>query len=213
MTSFPQTWTWVQTLRARLQKLPRKIRLAAAAVVMLVIGGVALSSALSKPAKLNIFCQHSFPSAEVSVSIDGDLVYRGEVSGTRKRFGLFGGSKARGLAKSVAVTSGRHTVQVRLNARADGYDQTRTSSIFFSPNQENSLSISQDRRGLFVTSQGGSGIPSESGSLGSYPKYLASIVLSILGSGMSAVIGFLVQDFMRSQKGRLATVTQIEPRG
>lgn len=213
MMSFPQACKQVQTLKARLQKLPRKVRLAAAAVAMLVVAGVVLSSTLSKPAKLNIFCQHSFPSAEISVSIDGDLIYRGEVSGSRKRFGLFGGSKARGLAKSVAVTSGRHTVQVRLNAKADGYDQTRTSSVFFSPNQENSLSISQNSHGLFLSSQGGSEAPSEGRSLGSYPKYLASIVLSILGSGMSAVIGFLVQDFMRSQKGRLAAVTQIEPRG
>jgi hypothetical protein len=177
---------------------------------MLLIVGVVLSSLPSRSARLNIACQHSFSSAEVLVSVDGDLVYRGQVSGTRKRFGFFGGNKPRGLAKSVAVPSGRHTVQVRLNAEADGFDQTRSASVVFSPNQENSLSITQDRRGLFLSSQPGSELPSESGSLNSYQKYLTSIVLSILGSGMSAVIGFLVQDFMRTQKGKLAAAVTSE---
>lgn len=197
---------------SRFHRLPRKVRLVLAAVAMLLIAGVVLSSSSSRSAKLDIVCQHSFSSAEVSVSIDGELIYKGEVSGARKRFGFFGGSKARGVAKSVAVPSGRHTVQVRLNAAAQGYDQVRTASVFFSQNQENSLRISQDRHGLVVTSEGGPSVATEKASLGSYPKYLASIVLSILGSGMSAVIGFLVQDFMRSQKGRLVPVAQIEPR-
>jgi hypothetical protein len=178
--------------------------MAGATVAMLVLGLVVLSSSFSRSAKLNISCQHSFPSAEVSVSLDGNLLYRGEVSGTRKRFGFFGSSKGHGLAKSVEVPAGRHTIQVRLNA--EGYDQTKTASILFSQDQENSLSITQDRHGLFLMSQAGPEAPSESGFLTSYQRYLSSIVLSILGSGMSAMIGFLVQDFMRSQKGRFAAV-------
>lgn len=60
-------------------------------------------------------------------------------------------------------------------------------------------------------SQDGAEVPTESPLPSSYQRYLSSIVLSILGSGMSAVIGFLVQDFMRSQKGRLAvSASQVE---
>jgi hypothetical protein len=193
-------------------RLPRQLRLAAAGVVMLLVGGAVCFSSFSRSARLNIVCQHSFSAAEVSVFVDGDLVYRGQAGGTKKRFGFFGSSKPRELAKSIGVPSGRHTVQVRLNAQADGFDQTRSASLIFSPNQEHSLSITQDRRGLFLTSQAASELPVESGSLNSYQKYLGSIVLSILGSGMSAVIGFLVQDFMRTQKGKLAAAvtSQIE---
>lgn len=102
-------------------------------------------------------------------------------------------------------------MQVRFNAKADGYDQTKTASAVFLENQENSLSISPGRHGLSLMSQDGAEVPTESPLPSSYQRYLSSIVLSILGSGMSAVIGFLVQDFMRSQKGRLAvSASQVE---
>lgn len=186
-----------------MQRLPRNFRLVAAAVAMLLIAGMIVSSFFSRSARLNIVCQHSFASAEVSVSVDGNLIYRGQVSGSRKRFGLFGSSRPRGLAKSLSVPAGRHTVQVRLIAGADGYDETRSISVVLNSNQENSLSITQDRRGLVLVSEADSQLPTESGLLSSSQRYLSSILLSILGSGMSAIIGFLVQDFMRTQKGKI----------
>ena len=188
----------------RIQRLPRWLRLVGAALAILLVGISVASWAFSTSARLNITCQHSFRSAEVSVWIDSKLIYAGNVNGSaNRRFRWFGNTRTEGLFKTVNVSAGRHTVQVRLNAEAEGYDQIRTVSAVFSENQDNSLSISAGRRGLSVVPQGSANVQSETVLPDSFVKYAGSVVLTILGSGLSAVIGFLVQEFMRSQKARL----------
>jgi hypothetical protein len=189
---------------ARFQRLSPKVRLGVVSAGVLLIGGLVFSSVFSRSAKLNIICQHSFRAAEVSVWIDSRLIYNGNVSGSAKvPFGLFGNKKS-GLAKVVNVPSGRHSIRVRLTAEAEGYDQMKTVSAVFSEDQDNSLSIGAGRRGLYLSAQGGASVPAESELGGSYGRFASSFVLSIFASGMSAAIAFIVQEFMRSQKARLA---------
>jgi|1186.fasta_scaffold20871_2 hypothetical protein len=193
----------IASLRERLQRLPRRVRLAGAILAILLTSGFVFSWAFSSSAKLNVVCQHSFRSAEVSIWIDGDLVYTGTVNGSaNKRFHVFG-SRSLGLFKTVDVPAGRHTVQVRVTADAEGYDQVKTVSAVFSEAQDNSLNISAGTRGLYLTARGGANVPVQPAAVSSYMKYATSVVLSIFGSGMSAAIAFLVQEFMRSQKARL----------
>jgi hypothetical protein len=76
------------------------------------------------------------------------------------------------------------------------------------------LSVSAGRRGLYVSAQGGRNIPPESAAPSPYTTYASSVVLSILASGMSAAIAFIVQEFMRAQKARLAAsnlLSQVKP--
>jgi hypothetical protein len=80
----------------------------------------------------------------------------------------------------------------------------KTVSSVFSDDQENSLNIGAGRHGLYVSAQGGANVPAESRIPSSYAQYASSVFLSILASGMSAAIAFVVQEFMRSQKERLA---------
>ena len=188
----------------KIQRLPRKQRLAGAVLAMLLIGFLIFSFTTSDSTKLNIVCQHNFRSAELSIWIDSNLVYSGNVSGSvKKRFGWLGSSKGKGLYKTVNVPSGRHTLQVRVNAAAERYDQTKTMAVAFAENQDNSLSISAGNRGLYLMSRGSANISVESDSSTSYGKYVSSVLISLFGSGMSAAIAFLVQEFLRSQKARL----------
>jgi len=196
--------------RAKVQSLPRRMRMLCAALAFVMVGALVYQWAFSKSAKVNIVCAHSFRSAELSVWVDRSLVYSGNVNGSsRKHFALFSAGKA-GLYKTIDVPAGRHTVQVRLNASNDGFDQTKVTSANFSDLHDNSVTISAGRRGLSLAVQGGVDAPAESGVLTPYQKIASSVIFSILGSGMSAAIAFLVQEFLRAQKARLTAPASSE---
>jgi len=202
-------WAWMRVCCAavirQFGKVPRTLRIATAVAAVLVIGVGSFFWLTAASARLRITCQHTLRTAELSVLVDGSLVYKGTVSGTaKKRFGVFNSKNAQGtFSKTIAVRPGKHTVQVRLNSSAENYDQTKTQAVTFSDNKENSLTVSGSRRGLYILAQGGFTPPPET--LPSpYHKYAGPILFSILGSGFSATISFLVQEFLRKQKARLA---------
>jgi len=213
-----QIWALMRTCCAvvirQFRKVPRIIRIAAAVAAVFLIGAGTFFWLTAASARLRITCQHTLRSAELSVLVDGNLVYKGTVSGTaRKRFGVFNSKNAQGtFSKTVAVRPGKHTVQVRLNSSAENYDQTETQTVTFSDNKENSLTVSGSRRGLYILAQGGFTPPPETPP-SPYHKYAGPIFFSILGSGFSATISFLVQEFLRHQKARIANakpVTQLK---
>ncbi len=193
-------------IKQRVLKLPKRIKVWGVAVAVSALAYMLFSWIFVNPARLRISCQHYFRSAELSVWIDGDNVYSGTVNGvSRKQFGIFGGGRApASFSRMVRVPAGRHEIQVRLNAPGQGFDQTRTTYADFSSKKENTLIVSSGRRGLVLVAPNSSNLPPASPDSG-YQKYVGSIFLSIMGSGMSAFISFLVQDFMRTQKARLTS--------
>ncbi len=200
------SWTkpFTQTVKHALRKLPKRVRLGALALAGLCIFYWTFTWITSDPAKLRISCQHNFRSAQLSVWVDSDLVYTGAVNGGLKRHaGRPSSGKAQGFSKVVHVPGGRHEIQVRLSAPNEGYDQTRTTYADFSSKKENALIISSGRKNLVLTVSSPSGASLEAPTPG-IQKYASSLVLSIMGSGMSAFISFLVHDFLRTQKERLA---------
>ena len=181
------------------KKLPKRIRISA--VILVALGVVFYLVIPSNSAKLRVVCQHNFHSAQLSIWVDGDLVYSDMVSGAPKKRGP---SKKRqaGLSTVINVPEGRHTVQVTLSSPEDGYEQTRTAAADFSNKKESLLMVTSGRRNLVLAMQSGGNSPMSSSP---YQKYAGSVLLSILGSGMSAMISFIVQDFLRTQKQRLAS--------
>jgi hypothetical protein len=188
----------------RLMGLPRNFRLAALALLLFVVGAVLFTRWFSDPAKVTIVCQHYFRVAQLSVWADDDLIYSGKVNGTSKsHLAFLGGSKAVGLHKIIDVPAGQHSIRVRLTSDADGYDQIKTVAANFGDSGENSVSVSVGRHGLSVVTQGSPIVAEDSGIVSSSRKLASSVLLSIFGSGMSAAIAFLVQEFLRAQKTRL----------
>jgi hypothetical protein len=204
-----QIWAWTRMCCAavirQFRRVPRILRIAATVAAVFLIGIGIFLWLTAASARLRISCQHTLRTAELSVLVDGSLVYKGTVSGTaKKRLGVFNSKNAQTtFSKTVAVRPGQHTVQVRLNSSAENYDQSKTQTVTFSDNKENSLTVSGGRRGLYILAQGGF-IPPPETPPRPYQKYAVPILFSILGSGFSATISFLVQEFLRSQKARLA---------
>jgi len=200
---------WVSVLRAlwsRLRRLPRWAHISGLALVLLLAMVSVYVSLGGDRTKLRLVCSHSFRSAELSVVIDGDVVYTGSINGSaKKRFGLFQKSNSGSFSKTVHVPPGRHAVQVHLMAPAEGYDQVKVSYAAFADEQENVLVISPGRHAaLNLNFQGGAMVqaPTLQTEGRSYPKSAFSILFSVLGTMFSASISFLVQEFWRNHKQR-----------
>src|SRR5258706_9216470 len=182
------------------------LSLAGVAVVLLGIAAVwSLPSAT-----LRLVCRHDFRSADLTVSVDGEVVHTGAVTGAvRKWFGVFERTEG-SYGTAVRVSSGRHLVAVRL--RAPGYDRTRSIQGDFSRGQKSTLSIDSGRDlSLAWRVTGGASAPEPGSPSSSWLKYASSILLTIFGSIVSASIGVVVQDFLRSRKARLAEAGAIQP--
>ena len=191
----------------RLKRLPRWFYLSAASVALIATIIYVCFSFAGDPAKLRIVCQHNFRSAELSVIVDSRLVYSGTLSGnSKKRFGLFDKNAGANFSKVVGIGAGSHAVQVHLSAPAEGFDQAKVGYADFSGDRENVLVITSARRtGLNMAFSGGAlaKAPVMEGEPKSYSKSAFSILLSVLGTMLSASISFLVQEFWRRHRAAL----------
>lgn len=207
-------------VRARLwdayRGLPPRARLA----VSLALGAGLLLSLyglfFARSATLKLVCRHGFLSADITVSVDGDVVHEETMAGAkRKMLGVLertGGSYTR----TIPVGTGRHVVEVRL--KASGYDHTRTIEGEFRRGKESVLSVdSAHQLTLAWRGAAGGAVRAESvggaGDASGWSRYAGSILLTMCGSVISAVIGFLVQESLRNRKARLAAAKQGQQEG
>src|SRR5262249_40750811 len=162
-------------------------------------------------ATLQLVCRHDFRTADITVSIDGEVVHTDTLTGAvRKMFGVL--EKTEGTyARTLPVSRGRHLVTVRL--RAPGYDHARSIEGEFSRGKESTLSVDA-ARGLSLAWRGSGSSSStvDSASTSSaWLKYAGSIMMTIFGSIVSASIGVLVQDYLRARKARGDDTGEIRP--
>ncbi|MGZ4815099.1 MAG: hypothetical protein ACXVZV_06815 [Terriglobales bacterium] len=156
-------------------------------------------------ATLTIAGHHGFRRAEVSVWIDGDLKSTYEVTGSaKKRFGIL--QKVEGnFSRSLRVGPGDHVVKLRFHSLTDSSDITRQCNVNVQAHTESTVYVNADR-GLLSLSFAGS--PSrtrpEPEPRSSYATTLQSIFMAIAGSALSATVGFVVQDFLKSRKAAAA---------
>ena len=162
-------------------------------------------------ATLQLVCRHDFRSADITVSIDGEVVHTDTLTGAvRKWFGVLERTEGT-YARSLPVSAGRHVVAVHL--RAPGYDRTRSIEGEFSRGRETTLSVDSGR-GLSLAwrgTGGGASAAEPASPSSSWFKYAGSIIMTIFGSIVSASIGVLVQDFLRSRKARLNETGPVQP--
>jgi hypothetical protein len=184
-------------------------------ITVLLIAAIFIVYALvpSETARLQLICQHSFRSAQVSVFVDGSIVYSSNVNVTaKKRLGILpkGQSGPEVFSKLIDVPTGNHVVQVRISAPTEGFDQARSAAADFTADRESILQINATRRNtLAINFEGASSsttLPlnaSASSESHPLPKSGITIVFSILGTMLSASISFLVQEFWRWHKSRI----------
>ncbi len=152
---------------------------------------------------LNLVCRHTLQAADLSVFVDGKLEFSDQISGTvKKRFGFLDKKVEGTFSRTLHLSLGDHVISVHLQSPEERFDQTRQIAVSLAPSKESTVVITAQKGDLSLAYRG---IPLSSGK-GSGPAYFSSfrsLLLTIVGSVMSAAIGFTVQEFLRSRKAAL----------
>jgi hypothetical protein len=189
----------IATFNRVVQLIPPKARLAVLTGLLVLVGLAVYTSLFGGSATLNLICRHDLRSADISVSIDGRTTYTDHISASPKKLFAILGKRGETFSKSLTVPSGEHVVQVHLSSATDGFDQTKQRELNLLPGNETTLRIDAQRNGMSMVYPGPVTAPTKN--LGSaFPDSLRSILVTLLGSAVSAAIGFVVQEFLRSRK-------------
>jgi hypothetical protein len=207
----PSRW---RALQLRFRKMPLWTRYGAITVLLIAAIFIVYTLVPSETARLQIICEHSFRSAQLSVLLDGSVVYSSNVNvAAKKRLGILpkGQSGPEIFSRVIDVPAGKHVVQVRISAPDEGFDQARSAAADFTADRESILQINATRRNtLAVNFEGATPVPAAPNASAApeshpLPKSGLTIVFSILGTMLSASISFLVQEFWRSHKNRMSS--------
>lgn len=191
-----------------LRRMPPKTRLAL--VLCLVASALALVAFLSLPsATLKLVCRHAFRTADLTVSVDGEVVHTEAITGSVSRKWLGVVEKTGGTyTTALPVKPGRRVVEVRLSAQ--GYDRNRSIEGDFRRGEESTLSVDAERglslawRAAAAASSAAPANVAPAGGVPAWLKYAGTILLTMFGAMISGTIGVLVQDLIRSRRARLA---------
>jgi hypothetical protein len=162
----------------------------AAAVLM------AIHTSLSaKTSSLKLRVQHSFRSAQLSVYVDDELTWTTGMNGSsRRRFGLFSDVVQGSVSKTIPVSSGTHAIRVRV---LSGTGTSLEESIRgkFPGDGDRKLSVVARSSSVTLAWQDGTGGIAEPGTMfGWFGGYAASLFLTVVGSLISALAAFAVQE-------------------
>jgi hypothetical protein len=182
------------------------VRVPASAWVVL---GVFLCAALimaihtafaGRDANLRLKVQHNLRSADLSVWVDGDLAYSGNLVGVaRKKFVLIPDVQG-SMSETLPVSSGMKQIRVRV-VSDDGSVQENTISGNFAHNTQQTLSVVARRGDLSlnwlhpetaVTETASSAqVPSNPGW---FDRYAGPLLMTVAGSIISALTGFAIKE-------------------
>ena len=188
------------TCKRVVQWIPPKARLAVLAGSVVLIGLALYTSLSSGSATLHLVCRHDLRNADLSVFVDGQLSYTDQISGSMKRrFGIFGTQVEGTFSKSLAIPSGEHIVQVQLKSAEEGFDQTKSCRVNVLRGKEATLLITTQRSRMSLVYQGPPVAPAEDAASDLF-ETMSSILVTVIGSAVSAGIGFIVQECLRPRK-------------
>lgn len=154
-------------------------------------------------ATLNVLCHSGLRSADIEVSMDGKAIYTDHVltnhisTNPKKLFGLLG-KRSETLSKSLIVSTGDHVLQVHVSSTTDKFDETAQREVKLAPGSESTLLVTAGRTGISLVYK--PAISADAGNKSSYSALIRSVLVMVFGSAVSAAIGFVVMEFLRSKR-------------
>jgi hypothetical protein len=103
-----------------------------------------------RPAHLNLDVRHNFKSVNLTVTIDDTRAIDTRLSGSGKKFGVFGSREERGYTRTLDLEPGVRVVRVRVHSAADKFDQTRVERFELGSASVASLRLVVEKSGLAV---------------------------------------------------------------
>jgi len=186
-------------LRRALQWIPSKARMAVCFGLLVLIPLAIYSYLSTGQGDLNLVCHHNLQSAELTVSVDGELAFSDQISGTvKKRFGFLDKKVEGTLSRALSIPLGKHMVRVNVKSAPERFEQSRQIAVNLVSGREATVSITAQRGDLSLSYEGAPvsdqvGSPASSGSIW-------SVLVTVIGSVASASIGFMVQEFLHYRK-------------
>jgi len=188
--------------RRGIEWIPPRARLAVCLGATVLVGLAIYSYLAGDSGTLNVTFHHNLQMADLSVSIDGRPTFSDQVPGTvKKRFGILDKKVEGTLSRTLAVPLGTHVVQVRVRSSSERFDQTRQISVNLASGKESTVAITAQRDDLSLSYRGRpvAAVKEET----QIPGPLRSILVTVMGSVVSASIGFLVQEFLKGRKAAI----------
>ena len=178
-----------------------------------------------RPAHLNLDVRHTFKNVSVTVTIDDQPALETKLSGSGKRFGMFGKREERAFTKTFDLEPGVRVVRVRVRSVEDKFDQTRVERFELGSASVASLRLVVEKSGLAVFAdrppvvQAAASVarpapkpqprpaavtasaapPTRSVTVEIY-QTLRSLLIAMAGFVATTAAGFVVQEFLNSRK-------------
>jgi hypothetical protein len=150
---------------------------------------------LGKTSTLKLRVQHSFKSADIAVFVDGQQAYKGKLNAqSRRRFGFRDNAQG-SLSRNISLTPGKHVVRVQINSPAEDYSERSETLLDFVSGSDRVLIVTADTRSMRMASQTPGSSPTDAAPSW-YHSYFASLSLTISGSVVSALFGYLMQQLI-----------------
>jgi len=191
-----KAWLLYQRLGQWAIRVPVKARVLLGLFLIAALLMAIHTALTAKDASLHLKLQHGFHEATVSLWVDGELAFSGKITGApKKKFGLIPTDSVRGsLSQIIPVRSGQHSVRVRIEPD-DAAMQEDSIIGDFARNAERDLLVSARPSSLSLSWQGtGSASVEASSSFAWFSRYAGSLLLTIAGSIVSALAGYVIRE-------------------
>jgi serine/threonine protein kinase len=207
---------WLKSLLQAIRKawavfwhLPLKARLAVGTTIVLLM---TFSVNWALKGTLIVKGRHPFRSADLSISVDDKLIYTSKLSGTeRTTLGFF--RRVQGsISETVRLPAGKHRIQVRVRAPDEGYDVAEEIQGEFALREQRALLIRFSRgRQLYLQWQKVDTVAA--GTAETHPSHSSPLILTVIGSAVSALFGWLIPAIHRGvqrQQARMQDSRQLQ---
>ena len=168
-----------------------------------------------KDASLRLKVQHSLRSGQISVWVDSELAYSGNLVGSSKRkFGLIPVVQG-SLSETLPVATGTH--QIKIQVVSDGGARESTINGDFAHDGQRALSVIASHDDLFLNwqtsnSQSLNSQPQPVGAVSSdtgqgwFSRYAGTLMMTVAGSIISALAGFALRELPKHLVSRQGAV-------
>jgi hypothetical protein len=209
-----------QKARGQFARLPATARVMLGLFLLAALLMAMHTAYWGKDASLRLKVQHSLRSGQISVWVDGELAYSGNLVGSSKRkFGLIPAVQG-SLSETLPVATGTHQIKVQVVSDSGARESTINGD--FTHNGLRALSViasrddlslnwqalnSQSLNSQYLNSQPQvAGVESSSTGQGWFSRYAGTLMMTVAGSIISALAGFALRELPKHLVSRQAAV-------
>ena len=199
-----------QRIRAQFVRLPATARVMLGLFLLAALLMAMHTAYWGKDASLRLKVQHSLRGGQISVWVDGELAYSGNLVGNSKRkFGVIPTVQG-SLSETLPVATGTHQIKVQVVSDSGVRESTVIGD--FTHNGLRALSVIASRDDLSLNWQASNSQPQAVGAVSSatgqgwFSRYAGTLMMTVAGSIISALAGFALRELPKHLVSRQGAV-------